>query len=116
MNVTCINREMDFLTYLPNPQFQQLKWKYKQLERIRFCDEDKSEDKLSIHTILEASVYQRIRSVKPPAHGENPDTDPGVEYAMFSWILHGKSISAGEDIDRGFLAKSGQKEFEKLAH
>ena len=78
LNVICINREMDFLTYLPNPQFQQLKWKYKQLERIRFCDEDKSEDKLSIHTILETSVYQRIRSVKPPAHGGNPDTDPGV--------------------------------------
>ena len=35
---------------------------------------------------------------------------------MFSWILYGKSISAGEDIDRGFLAKSGQKEFENLAH
>ena len=33
---------------------------------------------------------------------------------MFGWILYGKSISTEEDIDRGFLAKSGQKDFEKL--
>ena len=33
---------------------------------------------------------------------------------MFGWILYGKSISTEEDIDKGLLAISGQKDFEKL--
>ena len=114
MNVRCINGERDVLTYLPNPPFLQLKGKYKRLERMRFCDEDNSEDQLPIQIILGAVDYQRIRSAEPPVLGENPDTDPGAEYTMFGWILFGKSISTEEDIDRGFLAKSGQKDFEKL--
>ena len=77
MNVRCINGERDVLTYLPNPKFQQLKGKYKQLERTRFCD--KNEDQLSIHITLAAADYQRNRSAKPPVLGGNPDTDPGAE-------------------------------------
>ena len=33
---------------------------------------------------------------------------------MIGWILYGKSISTEEDIHRGFLAKSGEKDFEKF--
>ena len=114
LDIRCINGERDVLTYLPNSQFQKLKGKYKRLERIRFCDEDSSKDQLSIHIILVAADYHRIRSAELPVLGENPDTDPGAEYTMFSWILYGKSILTEEDIDRGFLAKFGQKDFEKL--
>ena len=64
--------------------------------------------------ILGAADYQRIRSAEPPVLGKNPDTDPGAEYTVFDWILYVKSISTEEDIDRGFLAKSGQEDFEKL--
>ena len=79
---------------------------------MRFCDEDQ----LPIHIILGAVHYQRIRSAEPPVLGENPDTDPGAEYTMFGWILYGKSISTEGDINRDFLAKSGQKDFENFAH
>ena len=81
---------------------------------MRFCDEDNNEDQLPIYIILGAADHQRTRSAEPPVPGEILDTDPGAEYTMFGWILYGKSISTEEDIDRGFLTKSRQKDFEKL--
>ena len=116
LNIRCINGERDVLTYLPNPQFQKLKRKYKRLERMRFCDEDNSEDQLPIHIMLGAADYQRIRSAEPPVLGENPDTDPGAEYTMFGWILYGKSISTEEDIDRGFQQNLDKRTLKSFAH
>ena len=74
----------------------------------------REKDQLPMLMILGAADYQRIRSAEPPVLGKNPDTDPGAEYTVFDWILYVKSISTEEDIDRGFLAKSGQEDFEKL--
>ena len=44
-----------------NVKSQRLKGKYKRLERMRFCDEDNSEDQLLVRIILGAADYQRIR-------------------------------------------------------
>ena len=81
---------------------------------MRFCDEDNSEDQLPRHIILGAADYQGIRLAEPPVIAENLDADPGAEYTMLGQILYSKSISTEVDIERGFLAKSGLKAFERL--
>ena len=114
LDLNCINREGDVLTYLPNPRIKLLKRHRRQLKRIKFCDEETTMKKLPIHIILGVADYQCIQTTEPPILGNDPDNDPGSEYTMLGWILSGKFIATDGEGEKLFFVKTGQKQFEQL--
>ena len=114
LEVNCINAEKGILTYLPNPRIKDLKQRFFRLRRLEIGDEEAAEQQLPVHIILGAADYQRIRTTEQPVLGSNRDTDPGAEFTLLGWMLFGRQMSHLQSVEKGFLAKTSQQEFDKL--
>lgn len=113
-DVECINAEKNVLTSLPNPNIHNLKKQYGRLRRLPFTEEETRGESMSVHIILGAADYQRIRTTEPLILGANPDKDPGAEFTMLGWTIYGRHPGVESGVDKQFLLKTGEEEFEKL--
>ena len=107
-------RKKGILTPLPNPNVNTLKRNLGQLRRLPLRNEENFSKELSVHMILGAADYQRIRSPEKPILCANSDQDPGVGYKMLGWVLCGQTQSDVKPRDKEFFLSFKQSEFEKL--
>ena len=115
IDVECINAEKDVLTHLPNPNIKALKKQCGRFRRLTFTEEATRSDTMSVHVILGAADYQRIRTTEPLILGVDPDKDPGAEFTMLGWTVYGsRPVTEGVTAEKQFLLTTGQEEFEKL--
>ena len=114
MNLECVNAEKSTLTSLPNPHFKELKGKHQRLKKLKFSDEEVTENLLPIHILIGSADYPRIKTTEPPILGEDPDKDPGAEFTMLGWVLYGRYVANVTCTNKSFLLNSVQDEFDRL--
>ena len=103
MDLSCINGEMEVLTFLPNPRIRARKKRYGRFRCLNFGGENVKEDKLPIYIILSSSDFQRIRTTEPLVLGPNHNSDPGAEFTMLGWTLTGKTVGNGSEAEKGLF-------------
>ena len=113
-DVECINAEKNVLTSPPNPNIHNLKKQYARLRWLPFTEEETRSESMPMHIILGAADYQRMRTTEPLILRANPDKDPGAEFTMLGWPIYGQHPGVESGVDKQFLLKTGQEEFEKL--
>ncbi len=113
IDLECINAEKAVLTLLPNPNVELVKRKQPRLHQLHISEEKSTGDTLPVHIMLEVADFQRIKSSEPPILGNQPEKDPGADFTMLGWTLHGGARERDQS-DKQFLQNSGQEEFERL--
>ena len=114
IDAECINAEKDLLTHPPNPKIKALKKQCGRFRSLTFTEEATRSDTMSVHIILEAADYQRIRTTEPLILGVDPDKDPGAEFTIHGWTLYGSRPVTEGVTEKQFLLTTGQEKFEKL--
>ncbi|XP_065668049.1 uncharacterized protein LOC136088288 [Hydra vulgaris] len=114
IKVECANAEKETLTFLPNPMIKDVKKHFAKLRRLKFSDDEGSDELQPVHIILGAADYQRIKTTEPVVLGKNPDKDPGAELTMLGWTLSGRRTQFSSGIERSFLLNTGRDEFEQM--
>ena len=69
---------------------------------------------MSVHIIMGAADYQRIRTTEPSILGVDPDKDPGAEFTIQGWTVYGSRTVTEGVTEKQFLLTTGQEEFDKL--
>ena len=82
IKIECANAEKEILTLLPNPMIKEVKEKFAKLRRLKFSDDEGSDELQPVHIILGAADYQRIKTTEPVILGKCPDRDPVAELTM----------------------------------
>ena len=83
LKVDCINAEKNVLTHVQNPKITKIKNKNPRIRGLRFLEEGETQDILSVHIMLGAAGYQRIRANDSPVLGLSINMDPVAEFARF---------------------------------
>ena len=99
---------------LTQPDDQGCKEAVAKIRRLKFSDDEGSDELQPVHMILGAADYQRIKTREPVVLGKNPDKDPGAELTMLGWTLCGRRTQLSSGIEKSFLLNTGREEFEQM--
>ena len=99
------------LLSLPNPKYKEIIDQYKHSASIKMNDKD-TKAELSMHMILGASDYARIKVQEMPRVGS--PGEPVAELTQFGWVI----ISPGNEIDLNnlMLSRTSIDDYEKLCN
>ena len=114
IKVECTNAEKEILTFLPNPMIKDVKKRFAKIRKLKFSDDEGSDELQPVHVILGAADYQRIKITEPVVLGKNPDKDPGAELTMLGWTLCERRTQLSSGIEKSFLLNTGHEEFEQM--
>ena len=97
------------LLSLDNPKYGEILQKYTHLERVHLDDDD-TKAELSIHIILGASDYAKIKTENKPKIGRPGESV--VKLSQFGWTI----MSPGKEVDLSntFLTQTAVTDYEKL--
>ena len=82
-------------------------------QKIPFSEEETKGEMISVHIILGAADYQRIRTTEPSVLGSNPDKDPGAEFTKLGWAMYRQRAGSECPVDKQFFLRSSTDEFAK---
>ena len=101
--------EKSELLNIDNPQYAQLKGRFKHLREAKFIDVD-SKPLLPIHVVLGCGEYARIKTEERPLIGA--EAEPVAEKTKLGWIM----MSPGAELDSStmLLTQTSQRDYEDL--
>ena len=108
---TVYKKENNMLLSLPNPKYQEIINQYKHLTDINMNINDRKSE-LSIHIILRASKYARIKAPEIPRVGS--PGEPVAELTHFGWVI--MSPENEIDINNLMLSRTSIDNYEKLCN
>ena len=109
MDVSLVKVNKGELLTLDNPNYDLVIAKYLHLKGMKLRDRD-TKPRLSVHIILGAGEYARIKIETPPHIGE--DGEHVAELTKLGWFV----MSPGQEFDRSamMLTQTSQLEYEEL--
>ena len=109
LNISVSKVDKQELMVLPNPNYEELKTKYKQLEGVRMDDND-AKPLLPVHLVLGASEYAKIKTETLPKIGLSGQ--PVAEKTALGWTI---MLPGHEDrLNPMLLTQSTSVDYEQL--